>query len=65
MCVPPRKPVLASFWCVLADAKVRYRFTKLYAFAGRRDKRGGEAAARVVVLADPRKIDADMQVLVS
>jgi hypothetical protein len=44
---------------------VRHRFTKLYAFAGMRDKRGGEAAARVVVLAGPRKIDADMQVLVS
>ncbi len=65
MCVPPRKPVLAFFWCGLADAMVRHRFTKLYAFAGIRDKRGREAAARVVVMADPRKIDADMQVLVS
>jgi hypothetical protein len=65
MCVPHRKPVLAPFWCGLADGKVRQCFTKLYGFAGRRDKRGGEAAARVVVLADPRKIDADMQVLVS
>ena len=65
MCVPPRKPVLAIFWYGLADAMVRHRFTKLYAFAGRLDKRGGEAAARVVVLADPRKIDSDMQVLVS
>lgn len=53
--MPLGKPAWLAGVQALRVARDGRGFTQLYAFAGRRDKRGREAAACVVVLADPRK----------